>query len=125
MVNGNKTWITSHGNPQKLSNTAWLGSREDRHCFFSQVFRARSKFIHCTIFFNANGLVAINNLPLKTTITANYCTKMVAQKIKNSICEQRETTKTSKMLLLHDKKALYKAKVRMTFQHERGTVVSA
>ena len=56
----------------------WVFAETDL-LFYGQVFRARSDFL--PFFFIPFGLVAPDNLPAKTIITAKYCTEVVLPKV--------------------------------------------
>ena len=98
----------------------WVLAETDQ-LFYDQVFRAESDYL--PFFFNSSGLVALDILPEKTTVTAKYYTEVVLPKVEDSICEQRPTIKTSKTLLLHDNAAPHKAKLTTTYLNERGISV--
>ena len=71
-------------------------------------------------FFNAQGTVAIDILPEKTSINATYYTGVVLPKVVKEVCNQRPTVGTSRTLLLHDNAAAHKAKVTTTFLSDQG-----
>ena len=98
----------------------WVLAETDQ-LFYDQVFRAESDYL--PFFFNSSGLVALEILPEKTTVTSKYYTEVVLPKVEDSICEQRPTIKTSKTLLLHDNAVPHKAKLITTYLNERGISV--
>ena len=71
------------------------------------------------------GVVALDILPEKASITAKYYTEVVLQKVVNAICEQRPTVGTSRTLMLHDNAASHNAKVTTTFLEERQIQILA
>ena len=121
VVTGDETWITFYGIPNKRCNSAWVGPGGDRPTVLRPGFQSRKRLF--TVFFNSSGLVALDILPEKTTVTAKYYTEVVLPKVEDSICEQRPTIKTSKTLLLHDNAAPHKAKLTTTYLNERGISV--
>ena len=89
--------------PNKRCNSAWVGLGGDRPTVLRPGFQSRKRLF--TVFFNSSGLVALDILPEKTTVTAKYYTEVVLPKVEDSICEQRPTIKTSKTLHLNDNAA--------------------
>ena len=95
-----------------------MGPDGDRPVVLRQGFQSRKQLL--SIFFNAQGTVAIDILPEKTSINATYYTGVVLPKVVKEVCNQRPTVGTSRTLLLHDNAAAHKAKVTTTFLSDRG-----
>ena len=118
IVTGDETWLWFYDIANKRCNTAWVGPDGDRPVALRQDFQSPKRlFSH---FFNAQGTVAINILPEKTTINATYYTGVVLPKVVKEVCNQRPTVGTPRTLFLHDSAAALKAKVTTTFPFDRG-----
>ena len=63
--------------------------------------------------------MALDILPAKASITTEYYTKVVLQKVVNAISEQRLAVKISKTLMLQDNAVSHNAKITATFLGER------
>ena len=118
IVTGDETWLMFYGIPNKRCNRAWVGPDGDRPVVLRPGFQSRKRLF--SIFFNAQGTVAIDILPEKASITATYYTEVVLPKVVKEVCNQRPTVGTSRTLLLHDNASAHKAKVTTTFLGEQG-----
>lgn len=121
IVTGDETWLTFYGIPNKRCNRAWVGPDGDRPVILKPGFQSRKRLF--SMFFSTQGVVAIDILPEKASITAKYYTQVVLQKVVDAVCEQRPNVGTSKTMLLHDNAAPHKAKVTTTFLEERRVKV--
>ena len=123
LATGFQTWINFNGIPNKRCNQTWVGPDGDRLVVLRPGFQSRKRLF--AIFFSTQGIVAIDILPAKTSITATYYTEVVLRKVVKAICEQRPTVGCSKTLMLHDNAAPNKAKVTTTFLEKREIRVLA
>ena len=123
LVTGDETWINFYGISNKRCNRAWVGPDGDRPVVLWPGFQSRKRLF--TVFFSTQGVVAIDILPAKTSVTATYYTEVVLRKVVEAICEQRPTVGCSRTLMLHDNSAPHKAKVTTTFLEEREIRVLA
>ena len=123
IVTGDESWLTFYGIPNKRCNRAWVGPDGDRPVVLRPGFQSRKRLF--SIFFSTQGVVALDILPAKASITATYYTKVVLRRVVDAICEQRPTVGTSRTLMLHDNAAPHKAKVTTTFLEEREIKVLA
>ena len=123
LVTGDETWINFYGISNKRCNRAWVGPDGDRPVVLWPGFQSRKRLF--TVFFSTQGVVAIDILPAKTSVTATYYTEVVLRKVIETICEQRPTVGCSRTLMLHDNSAPHKAKVTTTFLEEREIRVLA
>ena len=121
LVTGDESWLTFYGIPNKRCNRIWVGPDGDRPVVLRPGFQSRKRLF--SIFFNTQGLVAIDILPEKSTITASYYTQVVLPKVVGKIHEQHPTVGTQRTLLLHDNASAHKAKVTTTFLSEQGIQV--
>ena len=111
----------STASPTNAATAFGLALTETDQLFFAQDSRVASDCF--LFFFNTQGLVAIDILPEKSTITASYYTQVVLPKVVGKIHEQRPTVGTQRTLLLHDNASAHKAKVTTTFLSEQGIQV--
>ena len=121
LVTGDESWLTFYGIPNKRCNRIWVAPDGDRPVVLRPGFQSRKRLF--SIFFTTQGLVAIDILPEKSTITASYYTQVVLPKVVGKIHEQRPTVGTQRTLLLHDNASAHKAKVTTTFLSEQGIQV--
>ena len=112
--------ILRHPQQTLQPHLGWPLTETDQ-LFFAQDSRVASDCF--LFFFNTQGLVAIDILPEKSTITASYYTQVVLPKVVGKIHEQRPTVGTQRTLLLHDNASAHKAKVTTTFLSEQGIQV--
>lgn len=100
IVTGGHSWHAFYGIPNKRCNRIWFGPDGDRPLVPCTGFqRCKGLF---SLFFNTQGLVAIDIVHEKSTITAFYCTQVVFLKVVRKVREQRPTVATQRTHLLHD-----------------------
>ena len=70
VITGDECWISFSTMKDKVSNMAWLTEDEPRPEVLKAGFRSRKRMF--TIFFNTQGVVALDILPDKATIKPKY-----------------------------------------------------
>ena len=100
VVTGDECWISYFTMKDKSSNMVWLTDDEPRPEVLKASFRSRKRMF--TIFFNTQGVVAVDILPEKSTITAKYYTNVILPQVLKNRAETARTRSGSRMLLHHD-----------------------
>ena len=120
VVTGDETWLPFHDIPSKRSNQMWVAADGKRPVVLRPGLQSRT---HC---FppppspppNAQGLVIVDILAQKSTLTTTYCVETVLPKVIKSVRRQRQTVGTGKTLLIHQNVSDHTVKVTVTFLKE-------
>ena len=118
VVTGDECWISFFTNKDKSSNMAWLAEDDPRAEVLKTGFRSRKRMF--TIFFNTQGVVAVDILQDKATISAKYCTEDVLPQVLQSRAEQARTRSGSRLLLHHDNASAHTAATTVSFMKDAG-----
>ena len=118
VVTGDECWISFFTMADKSSNMVWLAEDEPRAQVLKTSFRSRKRMF--TIFFNTQGVVALDILPEKSTINAGYYTNTVLPEVLRNRAETARTRSGSRLLLHHDNAAPHTAATTVSYLEEQG-----
>lgn len=118
VVTGDECWISFFTSKDKSSNMVWLAEDEPRPEVLKTGFRSRKRMF--TIFFNTQGVVAVDILQDKATITAKYYTEVVLPQVLHNRAEKARTRSGSRLLLHHDNASAHTAATTVSFVEDSG-----
>jgi len=117
IVTGNETWIHQYDPESKQQSMQWKHASS----LSPQKFKVQASAgkIMCTIFWGAEGILLIDFMPEKVTITGVYYTDLL-HKLRFAIKEKRRGKLTQVPLLLHDNAPAHRSHVGQTAILESG-----
>lgn len=119
IITGDETWL-HHWDPEsKQESMQWIKRGEPPPKKFKTQPSAGK--VLATIFWDAEGILMIDYMPPKTTITGIYYAE-VLRKLKKAIREKRPRKVRKKILLLHDNAPVHKANVAQAALKDCGFV---
>lgn len=108
VVTGDETWIRYYDPESKRESMQWIYSGETAPRKFKT--QASAGKIMATIFWDCEGILLIDYLPPKTTMTGQYYANLMA-KLRNAIKEKRRGKLRNGVLLLHDNAPAHTSKL--------------
>ena len=121
VITGDECWISFSTMKDKVSNMAWLTEDEPRPEVLKAGFRSRKRMF--TIFFNTQGVVALDILPDKATINAKYYTETVLPQVLKNRSDNARTRSGARVLLHHDNASPHTAAKTASFLEESGVTL--
>lgn len=118
VVTGDECWISFFTMKDKQSNMVWLTEDEPRPDVLKTGFRSRKRMF--TIFFNSQGVVAVDILPEGSTVTAKYYTETVLPAVLEERRQRARTRHGARLLLHHDNAAPHTAAATQAFLEQQG-----
>ena len=83
IVNGDETYVGLYNMPSKQGNMVWIDETGDRPVVLRPGFHTKKRLF--TILFNYAGLVVVDVLPNKSTMTTKHYTETVLTKVVTAI----------------------------------------
>ena len=117
LVTGDETWIHHYDPETKEQSKQWKHQQSPPPKKFK--VQASAGKIMCTIFYDCEGVVLIDYLPHKTTITGVYYADLL-RRLRDCIRSKRRGMLTAGVLILHDNAPAHTARVSQAAIHECG-----
>jgi histone-lysine N-methyltransferase SETMAR len=117
IVTGDETWLRNWDPETKQESMQWKHTDSPAPKKFRTQPSAQK--LMATIFWDCEGILLIDYLPPKTTITGLYYGNLI-RKLRDVIKEKRRGKVSAGILLLHDNAPVHKAQVAMAAIRESG-----
>lgn len=121
IITGDETYIRYFGTPAKRFNMQWVHEQDSRPTVLRPGFGDRKRLF--TIFFNYAGPLAVDVTPLRQAMTSAHYVGTVLPKVFQAVEEQRPTTGTRNVMLLHDNASCHKSRATTLYLEERNVPV--
>lgn len=117
IVTGDETWLRNWDPETKQESMQWKHTDSP----VPKKFRTQpsAQKVMATIFWDCEGILMIDYLPKKTTITGEYYATLI-KKLRECIKEKRRGKLTAGILLLQDNAPVHRAQVAMDALHDSG-----
>lgn len=116
-VTGDETWLRHFDPESKQESMQWKHAQSPPPRKFRT--QASAGKVMATIFWDAKGVIHIDYMPHKTTITGQYYADLL-MRLRKSIKEKRRGMLSQGVLLLHDNAPAHTAKVAQAALHSAG-----
>jgi histone-lysine N-methyltransferase SETMAR len=116
-VTGDETWLYHFDPESKQESMQWKHAQSPTPTKFRT--QASAGKVMATIFWDAQGVIHMDYLPHKTTITGQYYADLLLR-LRHSIKEKRRGMLSRGVLLLHDNAPVHAAKIAQVALNEAG-----
>ena len=113
----NETWVHYNESENKAQSRQWVGPGSSRPKTFKTQPSAGK--VMATVFWDAKGVIMLDVLPERSTITGVYYANLLDQ-LRTAIREKRRVTLSKVVLLQHDNARVHTCKVAMDAVERNG-----
>ena len=117
IVTGDETWLRCYDPESKQESMQWKHKNSPGPKKF--LTQPASQKVMATIFWDCDGVLLLDYLPLKTTMTGTYYATLM-KKLLDAVKEKRRGKLSAGVLLLHDNAPAHRADISVVTIHECG-----